>query len=163
MKVLTRLREFGLKLSPEKCKLFQTSVKYLGQIVSQDGVGTDPGKVEAWKKWPRPQDLKQLRSFLRFLGYYRRFIKDYFSIVKPLTDLTSGYSPLHKNTKHKTQTYQYHDPKKPFGDRWTDSCELEFNTIIEKLTTAPVLGFADPKVPYVLHSNASTTGQVHFL
>lgn len=159
MKVLTRLREFGLKLSPEKCMFFQTSVKYLGHIVSQDGVGTDPGKVEALKKWPRPQDLKQLRSFLGFSGYYRRFIKDYSSIVKPLTDLTSGYPPLHKNTKHKTQTYQtYHDPKKPFGDRWTDSCELAFNTIIEKLTTAPVLGFADPKVPYVLHTDASTTG-----
>lgn len=158
MKVLACLREFGLKLSPEKCTFFQTSVKYLGHIVSQDGVGTDPGKVEALKKWPRPQDLKQLRSFLGFSGYYRRFIKDYSSIVKPLTDLTSGYPPLHKNTKHKTQTYQYHDPKKAFGDRWTDSCELAFNTIIEKLTTAPVLGFTDPKLPYVLHTDASTTG-----
>ncbi|CAJ1057667.1 unnamed protein product [Xyrichtys novacula] len=158
MKVLTRLREFGLKLSPDKCKFFQTSVKYLGHIVSQDGVGTDPGKVEALKQWPRPQDLKQLRSFLGFSGYYRRFIKDYSTIVRPLTDLTSGYPPLHKNIKHKAQTYQYHDPKKPFGARWTDRCELTFNTIIEKLTTAPVLGFADPRVPYVLHTDASTTG-----
>ncbi|KAI3369292.1 hypothetical protein L3Q82_007542 [Scortum barcoo] len=71
------------------------------------------------------------------------FIKDYSSIVKPLTDLTSGYPPLHNNTK---------------PNRWTDSCELAFNTIIEKLTTAPVLGFADPKLPYVLHTSASTTG-----
>ena len=158
MKVLNRLREFGLKLSPEKCKFFQTSVKYLGHIVSQDGVGTDPGKVEALKTWPRPQDLKQLRSFLGFSGYYRRFIKDYSAIVKPLTNLTSGYPPLHKNIKNKTQTNQYHDPKRPFGDRWTDRCELAFNTIIEKLTTAPVLGFADPKLPYVLHTDASTLG-----
>lgn len=66
MKVLNLLQEFGLKLSPEKCKFFQTSVKYLGHSVSQDGVGTDPGKVEALKKWPRPQDLKSYGLFLDF-------------------------------------------------------------------------------------------------
>ena len=158
MRVLTRLKEYGLKLSLEKCKFFQTSVKYLGHVVSQHGVETDPEKVKALKTWPRPQTLKELRSFLGFSGYYRRFIKDYSSIVKPLTDLTSGYPPMQKNAKTKVETHQYHDPKKPFGDRWTTTCELAFNTIIDKLTTAPVLGFADPKLPYVLHTDASTIG-----
>ena len=52
--VLERLKEYGLKLSPEKCKFFQTSVKYLGHIVSENGVETDPGKIEALKTWPWP-------------------------------------------------------------------------------------------------------------
>ncbi len=78
IQVLKRLREFGLKLSPEKCKFCQTSVRYLGHIVSQHGVETDPAKVEALKTWPRPNDLKELRSFLGFSGYYRRFVQDYF-------------------------------------------------------------------------------------
>lgn len=84
LQVLTRLREYGLKLSPEKCRFFQTSVKYLGHIVSERGVKTDPEKIEAIKTWPRPKTLKELRSFLGFSGYYRRFIKDYSQIVKPL-------------------------------------------------------------------------------
>ena len=57
--------------------------------------------------WPRPQDLKQLRSFLRFSGYYRRFLKHYSTMVKPFTDLISGYPPMHKNaTRHKLTTIQ---------------------------------------------------------
>ncbi len=89
IQVLKRLREFGLKLSPEKCKFYQTSVRYLGHIVSQHGVETDPAKVEALKTWPRPNDLKELRTFLGFSGYYRRFVQDYLKIMKPLNDLTA--------------------------------------------------------------------------
>ncbi len=68
IQVLKRLREFGLKLSPEKCKFCQTSVRYLGHIISQHGVETDPAKVEALKTWSRSKDLKELRSFLGFSG-----------------------------------------------------------------------------------------------
>lgn len=79
--VLSRLKEYGLKLSMEKCKFFQTSVKYLGHIVSQHGVVTDPEKIVALKTWPSPRNLKDLRSFLGFAGYYRRFIQSYSKIV----------------------------------------------------------------------------------
>lgn len=158
IKVLNRLKEYGLKLSPEKCKFFQTSVRYLGHVVSRNGVETDPEKVKALQTWPVPTDLKELRSFLGFAGYYRRFIKSYSNLVKPLTNLTSGYPPLRKGTKPKANTPQYHDPKKPFGERWTPECEQAFRAIIEKLTTAPILGFADPKLPYTLHTDASTMG-----
>lgn len=68
LKVLNHLKEYGLKLSPEKCVFFQTSVKYLGHIVSKNGVETDPGKVEALKTWPVPCDLKSLRIFLGTSG-----------------------------------------------------------------------------------------------
>lgn len=95
LRVLNRLKEYGLKLSPDKCKFLQSSVRYLGHIVSERGVETDPEKVAALKSWPIPPNLKTLRSFLGFAGYYRRFIREYAKIVKPLNDLTRGYS-LHK-------------------------------------------------------------------
>jgi hypothetical protein len=122
-------------------------------------VETDPGKIEALKTWPRPKNLKELRSFLGFSGYYRRFIQDYSKITKPLNDLTSGYPPLRKSSsKVKEKSGPYFHPKESFGERWTVSCQQAFETLTEKLTSAPVLGFADPKTPYILHTDASTTG-----
>ena len=153
MKVLGRLKEFGLKLSPQKCSFFQTSVKYLGHVVSKNGVQTDPEKIASLKTWPVPQNLRELRSFLGFAGYYRRFVKGYSNIVKPLHGLTSGYPPPRKKVRSKSPTDRtYHDPKEPFGGRWTSACQQAFEQVIEALTTAPVLGFADPQKPYVLHT-----------
>lgn len=157
IQVLSRLREYGLKLSPEKCKFFQTSVRYLGHIVSERGVETDPEKISVIKSWPIPTNLKELRSFLGFAGYYRRFIKDYSTIVKPLNDLTRGYLPPCKS-RTKPSHVQYYNPSQPFGERWSFSCQVAFTTLIEKLTTTPVLGFADPSQPYILHTDASTIG-----
>lgn len=156
--VLSRLRENGLKLSPEKCRFFQTSVRYSGHIVSQNGLETDPQKTEALKTWPRPQTLKDLRSFLGFSGYYRRFVEGYSKIVKPLTNLTAGYPPVRKGVKISNVAAKYHNPKEPFGERWTQVCQDAFDQIIAKLTSAPVLGFANPRLPYVVHTDASTTG-----
>ncbi|XP_067947099.1 uncharacterized protein [Watersipora subatra] len=87
--VLERLRQAGLKLKPSKCSLFQTQVKYLGHIVSDTGVATDPEKIQAISEWAAPQDVTQLRSFLGTTGYYHRYVPDYASIAKPLTLLTS--------------------------------------------------------------------------
>ncbi|KAG5276960.1 hypothetical protein AALO_G00111880 [Alosa alosa] len=158
LQVLNRLKEYGLKLSSEKCKFFQTSVKYLGHVVSQYGVETDPQKIEALKTWPVPRNLKELRSFLGFSGYYRRFVKDYSRITKPLNDLMAGYPPLRKSSNGKGKMNQYFHPKESFGHRWTLECQKAFDEIINKLTTAPVLGFANPQLPCILHTDASTTG-----
>ncbi|KAL2091106.1 hypothetical protein ACEWY4_013369 [Coilia grayii] len=72
--VFERLKSHGLKLQPQKCRLFQQEVRYLGHIVSRRGVATDPEKTAAVQDWPAPQTVKQVRSFLGFAGYYRRFI-----------------------------------------------------------------------------------------
>ncbi len=157
LRVLNRLKEYGLKLAPEKCIFAQTSVKYLGHIVSDKGVQTDPDKVTAVKTWPVPRNLKELRSFLGFVGYYRRFVKDFSKKVKPLNDLTSGYPPTRQGIKS-TNNGRYRSPKDFFGSRWTAACQKAFDQIIEELTTSPVLAFADPKLPYILHTDASTSG-----
>ena len=78
-------------MKPSKCEFFKTKVKYLGHVVSQDGVETDPDKISALSSWPVPTNIKALRSYLGFTGYNRRFIKDYAKIGKPLNNLLVGH------------------------------------------------------------------------
>lgn len=154
MKVLKRIADFGLKLSPSKCKFFQTSVKYLGHVISAQGIQPDPDKVAAVREWPRPQTAKELRSFLGFTGYYRRFVRDYAKIVRPLNDLLKGdLAPRHKGP-NRWQRKQSH----PLGAEWTPTCQAAFDLIIEKLTSVPVLAFSNWQLPYLLHTDASMTG-----
>jgi hypothetical protein len=70
-----------------KCKFTYKKVEYLDHILSDEGVKTDPNKVKAMVRWPRPTSIKSLKGFLILTGYYKRFIKGYGSIVGPLTQL----------------------------------------------------------------------------
>lgn len=144
MKVLNRLKDYGLKLSPEKCHFFKTSVKYLGHVVNAQGVHTDPDKVSALRDWPRPLNRKDLKCFLGFAGYYRRFVDGYSQIAKPLNSLTAGYYPPKKRGKvyKRERTAPLVRPNAPLGEEWTPECEHAFRTLIEKLTSAPILAFA---------------------
>ncbi|XP_076830977.1 uncharacterized protein LOC143476602 [Brachyhypopomus gauderio] len=159
LKVLDRLEEVGLKLSLDKCQFCQPKVKYVGHVISADGVATDLDKVKAVTNWPQPTDLKSLRSFLGFCGYYRRFVANYSAIIRPLTELTKGYPPTQRgkrNVKEKDKTYL--KESEPFGDRWDQACTDAFHRIIQCLTHAPVLAFADANKPYILHTDASLKG-----
>ncbi len=101
---------------------------------------------------------KELKSFL---GYYRQFIKEYSKIARPLNDLTAGYLPTKRRSasSHSSSIRSSSaDFKRPFNEKWTSVCEDAFKTLIQKLKTAPVLGFADSKKPYVVHTDASTHG-----
>ena len=79
--VLGRLRSAGLKLKPEKCALFQKSVSFLGHVVSDDGIATDPKKIKAVVEWPVPKTIREVRAFLGLAGYYRRFVLHFASIA----------------------------------------------------------------------------------
>ena len=87
--MLQRLQSAGLKLKPQKCELLQTKVRYLGHIVSEAGIATDPEKIEAMENWPPLENLKQLQAFLGTAGYYRQYLPDFTTVAKPLDQLTS--------------------------------------------------------------------------
>ena len=84
---ISKLRAAGLKLKPTKCDLFRQQINYLGHVVSKEGVSTDPDKIKAVKEWPQPTTVTEVRSFLGFVSYYRRFIPTFSKVAKPLNKL----------------------------------------------------------------------------
>ena len=159
IKTLTRLRTFGLKVDPEKCLFFQTSVKHLGHIVSEHGIAPDPDKTESLVTWPRPHTVKEVKQFLGFCGYYRRFIKDFSKIVKPLNDLTAGYVPMKTRKKCGIKNREnVLNLNSSVEHLWSPECQEAFDTMIKRLTSPPVLGFADMSQSFVVHTDASLTG-----
>ena len=86
--VFRRLREADVKFNPKKCSFVKQRIEYLGHVVTPEGILPDPGKVEVVKNFPTPASRKELRSFLGLVNYYRRFIKGYVEIARPLNALT---------------------------------------------------------------------------
>jgi hypothetical protein len=134
--VFNLIRKAKLKLNPKKCTFFEQRVKYLGYIVSKEGISTDPNKIRAVQEYPRPTNLREVRSYLGFCSYYRRFIKDFSRIVKPLTGLTKKNAPFN----------------------WNEEQEQAFNELKICLSTAPVLGHPDLSLPFQLRTDVSKLG-----
>ena len=88
--VLQRLRDAGFKLSPKKCILLQQSVPFLGHVVSNHGISTDPKMLEAVRTWPSPWTAKDIKSFLGLCSYYRCFVRGFAGVARPLCKLTEG-------------------------------------------------------------------------
>jgi hypothetical protein len=127
------LRANQLFIKKSKCTFAQPQLEYLGHIIGEQGVQTDPAKIQAVQDWPNPTNHKQLRGFLGLSDYYRKFIKNYGAISRPLTDL------LKKNT--------------PFV--WTPALQESFDTLKTALVEAPVLALPDFTKPFVLETDAS--------
>ena len=142
--VFQKLKSAGLKLKlkSSKCELFKQSISYLEHVVSEEGVQTDPKKIAAVKEWERPHNVHTVRRFLGFVNYYRKFIKDYSKIARPLYNLISG-----DNTKRRTNQVE-----------WSDEAERAFKTLTDKCAQAPILAYADFSLPFELHIDASGTG-----
>ena len=134
--VLNRLREAGLKLQPKKCCLCSQQVEFLGHIVSPEGVSTDPKKIEKVANWPVPTYKRDIQQFLGLANYYRRFIKDFARIARPLHKLT----------------------EKNAAFNWDKDCQSAFETLRNKLVSAPILAFPDLGRAFILDTDASDTG-----
>ena len=144
--VLTRLKECNLKLSAEKCFFMQKSVHFLGHVVSERGVETDPDKIEKVKNWPVPKNADELRSFVAFAGYYRRYVQDFSKVAKPLTDLLPPTSTKKKQRKIQKEWV------------WTETEQDAFEKLKTILTNPPILAFPDFQQPFELHVDASGKG-----
>jgi transposase InsO family protein len=131
--VITKLREAGLKLSPKKCNFFKSTVKFLGHIVSSDGVSADPEKIKVAANWPTPANIHEVRSFLGTCSYYRRFIDHFADIAKPLHKLTLKQASF----------------------VWTDECDTAFKQLKHAITNAPVLSYPSDCGTYILDTDAS--------
>ena len=133
---MDRIRNTKLKLKPSKCELFKRKISYLGHINSAAGVETDPKKIQAVKKWPTPSYVTDVRAFLGFCNYYRKFIKRYIDIFRPLHKL------LYKDTDLE----------------WGKEQTTAFRQLKEALTQAPVLAFAQETGTFILDTDASAYG-----
>lgn len=132
--VLQRMREYNITVNKDKCRFFCSSIKYLGHIITPDGLKPDPKKTEAILERPTPKNLQQLVSFLQMCSWYRRFIENFSAIAQPLTKLT----------------------KKKVPWIWTNEQEEAYSKLKTCLSTAPVLRQADGTKPYIVKTDASS-------
>ncbi|KAL0551236.1 hypothetical protein IC582_010322 [Cucumis melo] len=134
--VLQTLRDNKLYAKFSKCEFWLKQVSFLGHVVSKAGVSVDPAKIEAVTGWTRPSTVSEVRSFLGLAGYYRRFVENFSRIATPLTQLTRKGAPF----------------------VWSKACEDSFQTLKQKLVTAPVLTVPDGSGSFVIYSDASKKG-----
>ena len=139
-KVFEKFREGNLKCRPEKVNLFQTKLKFLGVVVTQGQISPDPEKIKSVKniKPPPPKQLNNLRGILGLMSYFRKFIRNYAQVAKPLTDLTRG------------------NPQKIV---WSNTAQNALDHLKKALTSEPILSLPDFQTgQFVVTTDASNKG-----
>ena len=134
--VLEILRERQLYAKFGKCEFWLDKVIFLGHVILAEGIYVDLSKIAAIVNWEPPSNVTEVRSFLGLAGYYRRFVQDFSIIASPLTKL------LRKNVKF----------------LWTPECQQSFETLKEKLITAPILSLPIEGGRYMVYSDVSRKG-----
>ncbi len=127
------IEDAGLKLKPSKCFFAKPKIKYLGHIVSKDGIAPCPEKCEAVMNFPTPHDVKSLRSFVGLANYYRKFVHGFGKIAAPLNKLMCKDTPF----------------------LWDDECEMAFKKLRDGLCSPPILAYPDFSLPFLLTTDAS--------
>ncbi|KAK5913555.1 hypothetical protein CgunFtcFv8_008078 [Champsocephalus gunnari] len=148
--VLSRFQMKGLKAKMSKCHFFQKEVQYLGHRVSSEGVATDPDKISAVENWRVPRDVTEVRSFLGFCSYYRRFVKGFAQLAAPLHQLVANVIKVAKESRKR--------PAAVLPTMWTEECNHSFSELKRMFTSTPILAFADFTKPFVLEVDASHQG-----
>ena len=131
--IFERLDKANLKMKPSKCNFFEERVKYLGHVISGNGIEPDPEKVQAIEQLQPPTTVKEVRSIVGMASYYRAFIPNFSELIRPLTELTR------KNARFE----------------WSLERQKAFDLVKQKLTSAPVLAHPDMSKPFKLHTDAS--------
>ena len=134
--VFSRLRNAGLKLSPDKCFFAQKKLHYLGHVISKAGIETDPKKIEKIVNLQAPKDQKGVKSLLGLTNYYKKFIAGYSKICSPLFNLLKKGNPF----------------------IWSKECEEALTTLKHAMTTSPVLAFPNMNREFTLTCDASRSG-----
>lgn len=134
--VLEWLRNHKLYAKFRKCSFWKREIGFLGHRVSGEGVSVDSEKVKAIEEWQRPSMVSEVRSFLGLAGYYRKFVKNFSSIAKPLTKLTGKGVPF----------------------IWGKETEEAFQRLKEALPTTSVLALPEQGKPYTVYADASRVG-----
>jgi hypothetical protein len=133
---LQQLREHRMYGKLSMCEFWIKQVAFLGHVISKGGISVDPSKVQDVLSWNVPMSVSDIRSFLGLAGYYRRFIKGFSKISKPMTEL------LEKDKKFE----------------WTPACEASFQELKKRLMTAPILVMHDMEKPFSIYCDVSHQG-----
>ncbi|CAM4797928.1 unnamed protein product [Rotaria magnacalcarata] len=144
-KVFLALREANLTLKASKCCFCRKEMKYLGHVVTQNGIKPDPTLTKAVTDFPQPKPIKDVQSFLGLTGYYRRFIKNYAKIAEPL---------IKQLRQLKERNYHL---------SWTPECTTAFEALKNKLTAAPIMSTPNFNEPFILELDACEYGLVAVL
>ncbi|KAK3532860.1 hypothetical protein QTP70_000258 [Hemibagrus guttatus] len=131
--VLTHLLQNQLYVKLDKCEFHQTTLTFLGYVLSPGGLGMDQSKVQAVTDWPVLTTIKELQCFLGFANFYRHFIRNYSTVARPLTSLLKG---------------------KPRKLAWPDPAQGAFVRLKSSFTLAPILRHPDPAIPFVVEVDA---------
>ena len=134
--VMFKLQEKGFKVNPKKCRFLQTSVEFLGHVVTADGISPTPSRVECIKNWPIPTNISELRAFLGLANYYRKFIAGFSSMAAKLWDLTSTNAEF----------------------VWTSAHTEEFQKLKEAFKQSLMLSYPDTEKPFIIETDASASG-----
>ena len=131
--VFEKLKSANLSMKKSKCSFFSKEIQYLGHILSATGIQPLPSKTHAILKMNPPTTPKQVRAFLRLVGYYRKFIRGFAKIAKPLTLLT----------------------RQQVKFDWTPKHQEAFINLKEAIVQAPILQYPNPNKTYIIYTDAS--------